>query len=115
MKRSYLAFLLLLLIPISSAHAQKRAFTIEDNYRLRSISDIHLSPDGKSVIYAVGTSDLPRGKRVSHVWLVDIDGRNVHQLRQNEKGESSPLFSPDGKWISFIGSEDGNSNLYLMP
>jgi Tol biopolymer transport system component len=29
--------------------------------------------------------------------------------------ESSPAFSPDGKWISYISSKDGDAQLYLMP
>ena len=115
MKPRLLALLVLLFIPVGSAYAQKRAFSLEDLYRLKSISGLHVSPDGKSIIYAVVTSDLPRAKRVSHLWLMDIDGRNARQLTRDEKGESSPLFSPDGQWVSFISAKDGSPNLYLMP
>jgi dipeptidyl aminopeptidase/acylaminoacyl peptidase len=41
-----------------------------------------------------------------------IDGGTPRQLTSDEKGESSPAFSPDGKWISFISSKD--SQLYVM-
>ncbi|HSE38459.1 MAG TPA: S9 family peptidase [Blastocatellia bacterium] len=112
MKKHFLFILIFLLIPFT-AHAQKRAFTIEDLYRVKSISDVHVSPDGRSVIYAVITSDLPRAKRVSHIWSMDINGGTPRQLTSDEKGESSPAFSPDGKWISFISSKD--SQLYVMP
>ena len=112
MKKRLLFFVIVFLIPFS-AQAQKRAFTIEDLYRVKSISDVHVSPDGRSVIYALTTSDLPRAKRVSHIWMMNIDGGSPRQLTSDEKGESSPAFSPDGKWISYIGSKD--SQLYLMP
>ncbi len=114
MKKHLLLVIILLLVPFS-ARAQKRAFTIEDLYRVKSISDVHVSPDGRSVIYAVTTSDLPRAKRVAHIWMMGIDGGNPRQLTSGEKGESSPVFSPDGKWISYISSKDGGPQLYLMP
>jgi len=112
--RKSLLVIILLLIPVA-AYAQKRAFTIEDLYRVKSISDVHVSPDGKSVIYALATSDLPRAKRITHIWMMDIDGKNSRQLTNGDKSESSPAFSPDGKWISFISSKDGSPNIYLLP
>ncbi|HEV8483719.1 MAG TPA: S9 family peptidase [Blastocatellia bacterium] len=115
MKKQLLSLILLSLALASAAHAQKRAFTIEDLYRIKSISDVHISPDGKSVVYVVGTPDLPRAKRASHIWLMDVDGRNARQLTYDAKGEGSPRFSPDGKRLLFISSRDGSPSLYTMP
>lgn len=114
-RRRFTCAVFLLLIAFVSAHAQKRAFTIEDLYRIQSISDAHISPDGRSVIYAVTTSDLPRAKRTTHIWMMGVDGKGARQLTSGEKGESSPMFSPDGKWILYISSKDGGPQLYLMP
>ena len=114
MKRHLLLVIIAVVVPFT-AHAQKRSFTIEDLYRVKSISDLHISPDGRSLIYAVTTSDLPRAKRVSHIWMMNIDGSNARQLTSHEKGESSPSFSPDGKWISYLSTKDGSAHLYLMP
>lgn len=101
--------LLLLLISAPQLLAQKRAFTIEDLYRIKSVSDLHISPDGKSIVYVVGTPDLARARRTSQIWMMNIDGTGARQILQNEKSANSPQFSPDGKWISFIS----NSNLYV--
>src|SRR5262245_29479845 len=106
---------LILLLTASSGYAQKRAFTIEDVYRVKSISDVHVSPDGKSVVYVTSDTDLPRAKRISHIWMMDLDGGNSRQLTYDTKGESSPRFSPDGKFLSMISSRDGAPNLYLLP
>ena len=113
MRRALLLFTLLLL-SITPLLAQKRAFSIEDLYRVKNISDLHVSPDGKTLIFSLSTSDLARAKRNAHVWAMDIDGRNPRQWTVSEKSESSPLFSPDGKQILFISSKDGSANLYLM-
>lgn len=84
-------------------------------YRIKSVSDLQISPDGKSAAFTVAISDLGRAKRSSHIWRMDPDGRNLRQLTFSEQGENSPLFSPDGNRISFISARDGDSNLYLLP
>src|SRR5215468_8373726 len=94
--------------------AEKRAFTIEDLYRIKAPSDVQISPDGKSLLYAVAAHDLTRAKSSTHLWMMDFDGRNARQITQSEKGETSPLFSPDGQWISFVSSRDGKPSLYIM-
>ncbi len=111
--RRVLLFFFLLLVSFFSVHAQKRAFTIEDLYRVKNISELHLSPDGQTIIYVVTTSDLGRAKRNSHVWRMNVDGSNPRQLTASDSSESSPSFSPDGKQISFVNSKD--SNIYVMP
>src|SRR5436853_2983475 len=115
MKRQLILLVILLVLPLGAAHAQKRAFTIEDLYRIRSISDVHLSPDGNSIIYVLTASDFPRAKRNSHVWMMNADGQNSRQLTNGDKSEFTAAFSPDGKWISYVSAKDGAPQLYVMP
>jgi len=75
---------------------------------------LHVSPDGKTAVFTLRTDDLAKAKRIRHIWLMDTDGKNAHQFTFGEKGESSPIFSPDGKWIAFISSRDGDDNLYVI-
>jgi dipeptidyl aminopeptidase/acylaminoacyl peptidase len=114
MKRA-LFLLICLLFTSTILNAQKRAFTIEDLYRIKSISDVHVSPDGKSVVYVIGDPDLARAKRASHIWMMNIDGGNARQITFDAKGENSPRFSPDGKSLLMVSSRDGSPNLYILP
>jgi dipeptidyl aminopeptidase/acylaminoacyl peptidase len=105
------ALSLALLFVAATAFAQtKRAFTIEDLYRVKNLSDLTLSPDGKTLALTVTTSDLPRAKRTSKIWLMDADGQNARTFTQGD-GDSGPRFSPDGKQLAFLR----DSNLYLLP
>ena len=116
MSRRLLSFLFcfyFLLLAIPSA-AAKHAFTIEDLYHIRGIDDLHVSADGRTVLFTLATSDLAKAKKVTHLWLMDPDGKNQRQFTFGEKSESSPVFSPDGKRIAFISSRDGDDNLYVI-
>ena len=114
MQRRLLPFLfcfLLLAVPIDAA---KRAFTIEDFYRLRGVEDLHVSSDGKTVLFSLQTNDLAKAKKISHIWLMDTDGKNARQFTFGEKDESSPIFSPDAKWVAFTSSRNGDANLFVI-
>ena len=55
-----------LVMALLSANAQKRAFTIEDLYRVKGVSSVSLSPDGKMVCYTASSSDLKSQKSGFH-------------------------------------------------
>jgi len=95
--------------------AQKRAFTIEDLYRVKSVTGFALSPDEKTLVYVVATTDLPRAKRTAKLWMSDADGGGPRQITFGTGNESEPSFSPDGKWIGFVSTRDGGAQFYVMP
>lgn len=49
------------------------------------------------------------------LWLVSSKGGIAHRLTANLGEVTHPFFSPDGKWLAFIGREEGHSEVYLMP
>ena len=51
MKKGFFFLLVGVLLLSGSLVAAKRAFTLEDLYRVKSVSDIQVSPDGKWVIF----------------------------------------------------------------
>ena len=111
----YLPLLVVLFSVAAPAYAQKRAFTIDDFYRVRSVGDVQVSADGARAAYTVTTSDLPRGKRATQIWLMDLGTARVRQLTQGDAGGSSPIFSPDSRSLAFISGRDGDANLFLLP
>ena len=114
MRQKLFFFMVCALLLATPGHATKRAFTIEDLYRIRGVEDLSMSPDGKTVIFALREDNLPRARRTRHLWRMDLDGQNLRQFTYGEKGESSPIFSPDGKWIAFVSDREGDSNLFLI-
>ncbi|HUQ19639.1 MAG TPA: S9 family peptidase [Gemmatimonadaceae bacterium] len=112
-----IVFIALVVVATSSTGlAQKKAFTINDLYRIKNISDLAVSSDGRAIVYAVSTTDLPRAKRTSRIWIASADGSNARLLTQDTANQSSPRFSPDGKSIMVImGDSAGDQNLFVVP
>ena len=49
------------------------------------------------------------------IWTVSNNSSTAIRLTNNIGQISSPSFSPDGKWIAYVGREDGNTEVYIMP
>ncbi len=102
----------------------KRPMNPSDFLRYVDVSDPQVSPDGNWCAYTVTKVDTAKDKHVSNIWMVSWDGKNNIQLTHDNEGESTPRFSPDNKYISFLSSrsfgdkkdDDKNdeSQLWLM-
>jgi dipeptidyl aminopeptidase/acylaminoacyl peptidase len=110
-----LAAALAVVVFVQPALAQKRAFTIEDFYRVQTVADVQVAPDGRTLAYVLTSLDFGRARRQAHVWMANIDGTDVRQVTFSDRSETAPRFSPDGKWIAFVSTRGGDANLYLMP
>jgi dipeptidyl aminopeptidase/acylaminoacyl peptidase len=109
------AMALLVLQLVSFSQTQKRNLRPDDIYRMQTTGDAQISPDGKWVAYTLTTVDSTKDKRNSDIWMTSWDGTDIVQLTNSPDGESSPRWSPDGKYISFIASRNGgNSQVYLL-
>src|SRR5713101_8266909 len=60
--------------------AGKRPFALEDLYRLKTVADPAVSPDGNIILYTVATSDYAAAKKTIALWPMDADGRNARPL-----------------------------------
>jgi dipeptidyl aminopeptidase/acylaminoacyl peptidase len=90
--------------PVVSAQPPRRAITLDDLAKVRSVGDPQRSPDGKWVAYTVGTIDAEKDKRDTDIWMVSWDGNEQIQLTFSPDSESSPRWSPDGRYLSFLAS-----------
>jgi dipeptidyl aminopeptidase/acylaminoacyl peptidase len=97
-----------LLTPAHAADApKKRDITLDDLAKLQRVGGPVVSPDGDWIVYSVSQVDTKEDKSQSHLWMVKWDGSVDLQLTYGKEGASSPKFSPDGRYISFISSRPG--------
>ena len=49
------------------------------------------------------------------LWVVAVQGGIPRRLTAAPDEESSPRFSPDGRWLAFTGQDEGGKEVYVMP
>ncbi len=89
----------------------------EDLYDVVWASDPRLSPDGKTVAYAVDSIDREENTYRSAIWVAAVDGSSPpRRLTAGKKADGLPRWSPDGTHIAFTSNRDGDhKQLYVLP
>ena len=102
--------------PSPATTASKRKIQPSDVYRLQSLGDPQVSPEGNWIAYTLSSVDSVQNKRNTDIWMVSWDGKQNIQLTNSPDAESQPRWSPDGKYLSFVSSRNGetNSQIWLM-
>ncbi len=77
------------------------------------------SPDGVQIAFTSDRSEERRDRLARpDVWVVPARGGRARRLTRGRGSASGPAFSPDGKWVAFVGHEHPDNetarNLHLM-
>ena len=106
---------LLWVFALALAVAQTHPFSVHDMLAMDRISDPQPSPDGKSVVFTLRTTDLEANQGRTDLWMVGIDGSHLRQLTTNPAGDWGGRWSADGKLVYFLSTRSGSSQVWMIP
>jgi dipeptidyl aminopeptidase/acylaminoacyl peptidase len=99
---------LLTTAPFSGA----QGLSSSDLSRLRSVGSVELSPDGRRIAHTVTMRDRP-GRPYGQLWIMDVATQKSVRVGGEKDSGGGPVWSPDGKWFAFQGSQGEKHGLFV--
>jgi dipeptidyl aminopeptidase/acylaminoacyl peptidase len=112
--KKILYLLLCILAAGQMADAQKKAFRIEDLYKIKNVGAPALSPDGKKAAYTISTSDMKAGKGNTDIYIMNADGSDNRRLTSNKAPDYTPIWDKKGEGLYFISTRESGAQLYYL-
>ena len=105
----------LLLFVAFSSFAQKNAsVSFEKWISLKNVSSPVISPDGKTIVYSVTSTDWANNAYDTELWMSRDGGEPLQLTRTNKASSTNAAFTPDGKYISFLANRAEKTQLFII-
>ncbi len=111
----YLSVCSLICFSLVYSQETKQTLTVERIMQLKSVKDIKISPDGNWVAYSVSEMDLKKDKSRTTIYMIPAAGGTSIAISGKDYSASSPRWSSDNKYISFLASkgEDEKTQVWV--
>src|SRR6185295_4303837 len=85
----------------------RRPLQPDDIFALKTVGDPRISPDGAWVAYTVSSFDKKEDNSDTDIYMAPTAGGAPIRLTSSKKPETSPRWSPDGRYLAFLSARDG--------
>ena len=90
----------------------KGVLTEEILWYLGRVNHPQVSPDGKSILYAVKYFDYKENRGNQELYVMDVNGENVIQITTTPDDEFAACWRPDGKKIAYLRNGDNGAQIW---
>ncbi|MBL8958274.1 MAG: PD40 domain-containing protein, partial [Gemmatimonadetes bacterium] len=110
------ALLLAFAPALAFAQGAPRPLRLDDLYRIKTVREPKVSPDGQWVAYIVSQLDSTKDRATSDLYMTSWDGTRTVQLTHSPEGEGAPEWSPDNRYLSFVAArgEKAKSQVWVL-
>ena len=112
MKKIFVFIMILLTVTLYAG--EKHNFTFYDMIKMVRLSSPVVSPDGKYIAFTGTKYSLEKNKGNTDIYLYNTKTGQTRKLTNNEAGDFNPVFSKDGKYLYFLSTRSGKSELYRL-
>ena len=100
-------------LALASAPGRAQGVQASDLPSFRNVSQVALSPDGRTVAYTVTMRDQP-GRPYERLWLINVATKRATRVGGDSATANEPHWSPNGQWVAFNGAQGDQSGLWVV-
>jgi dipeptidyl aminopeptidase/acylaminoacyl peptidase len=93
----------------------KRRIEADDAFRIASVSDPQLSPDGKSIVCVISHPNAKENRSENELVLIDVAAGAQRTLTYERHHVSSPRWSPSGDRLAFLSEDKDGPQIFVLP
>jgi dipeptidyl aminopeptidase/acylaminoacyl peptidase len=82
--------------------------SIQQAMEMKSVSDPHISPDGRFVSYEMTHTDWDQNAFVNQIWIAVPATGVTYALTQGKKSSTDVAWSPNSRWLAFLSSRESD-------
>src|SRR5260370_10707766 len=101
-----------LVLSVVAPTGRAQGLVSSDLSRLRNVGSVAISPEAHRVAYTVVTRVRP-GRPSGQLWIMELATQKSVRVGGEKDSGGGPLWSPDGKWLAFQGSQGDKHGLFM--
>jgi len=94
--------------------SQKKPLTIQELYKIKSISMPVVSGNNSQMLFSVTKYDLPKNKSFTNIYIEKTNGKNLRQLTNNAAPDYNPIWDKDNEGFYFVSYRSGSPQIYYL-
>ncbi len=110
----YILILVLLLCSTILSAQKNASVSFEKWISLKGVFSPIISPDGRTIVYSVGSTDWANNSYDNELWMSRDGEAPVQLTRTNKNSSSGARFTPDSRFVSFLADRGEKTQLYII-
>ena len=103
------------LLVLAAQTSTAEPFLAEHLVTIDRIGAPAVSPDGSTVVYTLRQTDLDADRGRYDLWIRSVAGGDARRLTTHIANDTSPAWSPDGRYVLFLSNRDAATQVWRIP